>query len=102
MLKSLFNFVLISFTLLVAYGTSSIEAAEIYPSKPITLWVPFAAGGSVDASSRLIAVYGAKYLNTSIAVENMEGADGVKCYNKAFAANPDGYTLFSGTVAAII
>ncbi len=102
MLKNLCNFLLISIILLAAYGTSSIEAAEIYPNKPITLWVPFAAGGSVDASSRLIAVYAAKYLNTSIAVENMEGADGVICYNKAFAANPDGYTLFSGNVLSLI
>jgi tripartite-type tricarboxylate transporter receptor subunit TctC len=68
-------------------------AQEVYPSKSITVIVPFSAGGSTDIAFRGIAPYIEKYLKTSIVVENVPGADGIIGYSRGYSAKPDGYTL---------
>ena len=102
MLKSLCHFILISMIVIVLCGKNSIAAGETYPNKPITLRVPFSAGGSVDSSARGISIFVSKYLKTKIIIENMPGADGVICYNKSYTTKPDGYILFTGNVLALI
>jgi tripartite-type tricarboxylate transporter receptor subunit TctC len=102
MLKNLYHFILISLIVVLVGGTNIIAAEQTYPNKPITLWVPFSAGGSVDSSARGIAIFASKYLNTKIIIENMPGADGVICYNKSYTTKPDGYILFTGNVLALI
>jgi len=68
-------------------------AADTYPSKPIRLIVPFAAGGSSDVSARVFAKYAEKELNANIAVVNIAGAAGSIASREAAKAKPDGYTL---------
>ncbi len=76
------------------FATGSIYAADPYPNKPITLVVPFAAGGPTDAVARLIAVPMGKELGQTIIVENTVGAGGTIAATRVARANPDGYMLF--------
>jgi tripartite-type tricarboxylate transporter receptor subunit TctC len=73
----------------------NVEAKEVYPSKPITLIVPFPPGGSTDVAARTMAVYMGKALNTSVIISNIPGAGGAIGYTKGYQAKPDGYTLLA-------
>ena len=79
-------------TLAAAMVTSSAFAA--YPEKPITIVVPFAAGGPTDKVARDLAVVLAKGLNNqTVIIENVGGAGGTLGAAKVAKANADGYTL---------
>lgn len=65
-------------------------------AKPITLIVPFSAGGSVDATARLVGQKLGERLKQSVVVENVAGAGGTIGVSKAVQASPDGYTLVMG------
>jgi tripartite-type tricarboxylate transporter receptor subunit TctC len=77
-------------------------SAADYPAKPITVIVPYGAGGSMDTQARGISPYLGKELNTSIYFENVTGASGVIGFNRGFKAAPDGYTLVANNLPAII
>jgi tripartite-type tricarboxylate transporter receptor subunit TctC len=77
--------------LLGLVGLPSI--AQEYPSRPITLLVPFAAGGPTDTVARAIALSMGKTLKQSIVVENAVGAGGTIAPTKLKNAPPDGHTL---------
>jgi tripartite-type tricarboxylate transporter receptor subunit TctC len=66
---------------------------QTYPARPITLIVPYAPGGSVDAVARVIAPRLGERLGQNIVVENVAGAGGVTGTQRAARAEPDGYTL---------
>jgi tripartite-type tricarboxylate transporter receptor subunit TctC len=68
--------------------------ADEYPSKTITLVVPFAAGGPTDTVARMIAVPMSVTLGQTIIVENIGGAGGTVAAARVARANPDGYTIF--------
>jgi tripartite-type tricarboxylate transporter receptor subunit TctC len=87
--------------LLVA-GASQHLAAQGYPSKPITLIVPFAAGGPSDTVGRLMADHLSRSLGQNVVVENVGGAGGTLGAERAAKAAPDGYTLLThhGALAA--
>ena len=70
-------------------------AAQGYPDKPITLIVPFAAGGPSDTLGRLVADHLGRTLGQQIIVENVGGAGGTLGAERASKAAPDGYTLFT-------
>jgi tripartite-type tricarboxylate transporter receptor subunit TctC len=70
----------------------SVKAA--YPDKPITIVVPYSAGGPVDAVARTIAGPMSKYLGQPVVVENVLGASGTVATKKVAQSKPDGYTLF--------
>ena len=72
--------------------------AQTYPSRPITMVVPFAAGGTFDVVGRIIAARMAELLGQSIVVENVTGAGGIVGVGRVINAAPDGYTLLLGTV----
>jgi tripartite-type tricarboxylate transporter receptor subunit TctC len=76
---------------LVAVSTPA--AAQDYPARPITLMVPFAAGGPTDIVARTLGVSMGKALNQAIVVENAVGAGGTIAPAKLKNSNPDGYTL---------
>jgi tripartite-type tricarboxylate transporter receptor subunit TctC len=79
-------------------------SAQTYPDRPITMIVPFAAGGSSDVSARIIAEEMSKVLGQRIVAENVAGAGGATGLTRAARAAPDGYTIFignSGTNAAV-
>ena len=72
---------------------SSASYAQSYPSRPITLLVPFAAGGATDTVARVTAQTMSKLLGQPIIIENALGAGGTIGATRAARAEPDGYTL---------
>ena len=78
--------------LTVAFGASS-HAAE-FPNKPITIIVPFAAGGPTDTVARLLAQAMGADLKQTVIVENVAGAGGTVGAGRVARADPDGYTIF--------
>ncbi len=75
-------------------GLALAATAQAYPDKPITIVVPFAAGGPTDKVARDFAEAARKHLNNAtIVVENVGGAGGTLGANKVAKAAPDGYTL---------
>jgi tripartite-type tricarboxylate transporter receptor subunit TctC len=68
--------------------------AQPYPNKPITLVVPFAAGGPTDVVARMMAIPMGKSLGQSVVVENVNGAGGTVGATKVARSAPNGYTIF--------
>lgn len=84
----------------LAFGLSACaQAAESYPARPVTLVVPFTAGGITDATARLVARKLGEALKQSIVVENKPGAGGAIGARQVAMAPADGYTLLLGTIA---
>ncbi|MCU0929031.1 MAG: tripartite tricarboxylate transporter substrate binding protein [Burkholderiaceae bacterium] len=83
-------------TLAVAATTA---AAQTFPSKPITLVVPFPAGGALDAVARPMAEEMRKSLGQPVIVENVAGAGGTVGTGNVARAAPDGHTILLGSVA---
>ncbi|HTI46993.1 MAG TPA: tripartite tricarboxylate transporter substrate binding protein [Casimicrobiaceae bacterium] len=77
-------------------GTPAIATAQSYPSKPITLVVGFAAGGSADVIGRTVAHRLGEVLGQQIVVDNKPGAGGIIGAEYVAKARPDGYTIFIG------
>jgi tripartite-type tricarboxylate transporter receptor subunit TctC len=77
---------------------SRFAAADTYPSRPITIVCPFAAGGATDVLARVMADPMGKALGQAIVIENLTGAAGAIGVAKAVRATPDGYTLSVGTL----
>ncbi|SDE41264.1 Bug family tripartite tricarboxylate transporter substrate binding protein [Sporomusa acidovorans] len=96
LMVSLLSFVLVISGCNTASKTQKKEVAQ-FPTKPITLVVPFAAGGVSDLVSRQIAQVGKTYLNQPINVVNRPGGSGTVGTNEVVSANPDGYTLLFGS-----
>src|SRR3954464_12024522 len=79
----------------LALGTGA-SVAQNYPTRPITLIVPFAAGGPTDVISRIVSEHMSRTLGQQIVIENVVGAGGTTASTRAKRANPDGYTLITG------
>jgi tripartite-type tricarboxylate transporter receptor subunit TctC len=75
-------------------GAAVSHAQSAYPTKSITMLVPFAAGGPTDTVARLVAQSMGNTLKQQIIVENVGGAGGTLGAARAARATPDGYTLF--------
>jgi len=86
-------------TLLLAGVPSA--SAEDYPTKPITMIVPFPAGGGVDVIGRIVAEKLAAALGQPVIIDNRGGAAGVIGTRVAARATPDGYTLVMATSGSI-
>ncbi|KUL92647.1 hypothetical protein DK26_27835 [Bosea sp. WAO] len=88
---------------LAVLAAVSAQAQDKYPSKPVNMLVPFAAGGSSDVIARLVGDEMGRVLGQRIVMENMAGAGGATALTRAARAEPDGYTIVignSGTNAA--
>ena len=70
--------------------------AQAYPTRSITMIVPFAAGGPTDVISRIVTGHMAQTLGQSIIIENVVGAGGTTATTRAARAANDGYTLITG------
>ena len=68
--------------------------AQNFPTRPITLVVPFAAGGPTDVVARMMAIPMGKSLGQSVVVENVNGAGGTVGATKVARSAPNGYTIF--------
>jgi tripartite-type tricarboxylate transporter receptor subunit TctC len=77
---------------------SAPAAAQQYPTKPITIIVPFAAGGPTDVVARLVGEHMSRTLGQTIIVENVGGAGGTIGMTRAAQAAPDGYTIAIGNM----
>ena len=82
----------------VLVGLHGPGLAQSYPARPITLIVPFAAGGFNDVIVRIVTAPMSKTLGVSIIVENDAGAGGTTATARAAAAAADGYTLLAGSM----
>jgi tripartite-type tricarboxylate transporter receptor subunit TctC len=83
-------------------AVSRIASAQTYPTRPITMIVPAAAGGSTDVIARVLADRMIGSLRQPIIIDNVSGADGSIGVGRAARARPDGYTIdlgFQGTHA---
>jgi tripartite-type tricarboxylate transporter receptor subunit TctC len=78
-------------------GCVAPPAHSAYPDRPITLIVPFSAGGTVDSVARLLAVQMGAELKTSVVVENAPGAGGTIATQRVARSKPDGLTLLFAT-----
>ena len=79
-------------TLLLAAGATP-ALAENYPSRPVTILTPFAAGSATDTAARLIGKYLQDALGQPFIVENRDGAGGMIAAEAVARAAPDGYTI---------
>src|SRR3954468_25025082 len=72
--------------------------AETWPSRPITMVVPYAAGGTADPVGRVLAAGLSQALGQQVIVENVGGAGGMAGTNRVAKAAPDGYQFVLGNV----
>src|SRR3984957_17452833 len=84
---------LIALALVAAATTAD---AQVYPTRAITMNVPFAAGGPTDTITRIVAQRMSTALGASIVIENVTGADGSIGVGRVARAAPDGYLLSIG------
>jgi tripartite-type tricarboxylate transporter receptor subunit TctC len=81
---------------LILFGAAAAQAQTTYPSRPITLVVPFPPGGSTDAAARIMAERMRSSLGQSVVIENVGGAGGSIGVGRVARAAPDGYTFDIG------
>ncbi len=77
-------------------GASTSAWAQNYPTRPITMIVPFAAGGPTDVVARIVGESMSKTLGQQIVIENVAGAGGTTGITRGAQAQPDGYTIMMG------
>src|SRR5881394_4498208 len=86
----------------LAAGAATLAApatwAQAYPSKPITIIVPFAAGGPTDLMARIVGERMGKELGQQFIIDNVTGAAGTIAVGKLVRSAPDGYTICLGHV----
>src|SRR4030081_3789570 len=87
---------LIAATLAIGFAAVPAAAQTDYPRRPITLIVPFAAGGPTDVIARIAADHMTRTLGQPIIIENIVGAGGTTASTRAARAAPDGYAIEMG------
>src|SRR5712691_4963507 len=94
---------LTSLLCVAAFGACAVPPgaqAQNYPSRPITVIVPFPAGGPSDVVARIVTEQMGKLLGQSLIIENIGGAGGTIGSARVAAAKPDGYTLLAGSMGS--
>jgi tripartite-type tricarboxylate transporter receptor subunit TctC len=84
-------------SIMVLVGAVAGAQAQTFPSKPVTIIIPLAAGGAVDTMVRVLIEPMRAFLGQPILVENVGGAGGTIGINRVARAAPDGYTVSIGT-----
>src|SRR5215470_4536911 len=75
---------------------SRYAAAQAYPTRPVTMVVPFAAGGATDVAGRILHDHLSNSLGQQVIIENDGGAGGMTGTSRVAKAAPDGYTFVLG------
>src|SRR5262245_1509855 len=84
---------------LLAAGTVP-ASAQNYPTRAITVVVPFPAGGASDVVARIVTDHMSRTLGQQMVIENVGGAGGTLGSGRVAAATPDGYTLLAGSMGS--
>ena len=79
-------------------AVSRVASAQAYPTRPVTIIVPFAAGGTTDVSARIVAEYMSRTLGQQFIIENVAGAGGTTGSARAMRSVADGYTIMMGQI----
>jgi tripartite-type tricarboxylate transporter receptor subunit TctC len=79
-----------------AIATTGAQAQTKYPERPVTMIVPFAAGGPTDVIARIVGEHMSRTLGQQIVIENVAGAGGTTGITRAAQSAPDGYTIMMG------
>jgi tripartite-type tricarboxylate transporter receptor subunit TctC len=87
----------VAIAILFGLAWNGIAAAQDYPTRPITMIVPFPAGGATDTLARYLAEQMRGILGQTVVIENVGGAAGSIGVGRAVRSPPDGYTLSIGT-----
>jgi tripartite-type tricarboxylate transporter receptor subunit TctC len=88
----------VCFTLLAAPAAAQTSAAQSWPSRPVTMVVPYVAGGTTDIVGRIIAARLSEILKQQIVIENVGGAGGMTGAARIAKATADGYQFVLGNV----
>jgi len=80
------------------FATTLTASAQTFPTKPLTMIIPFAAGGPTDVLGRVVGQRMGQILGQSIIIENVGGAGGMTGSKRVVDAAPDGYNFVLGTV----
>jgi tripartite-type tricarboxylate transporter receptor subunit TctC len=83
---------------LAALVSAGQASAQDFPNRPITMVIPFAAGGPTDVLGRVIGQRMGEILGQTVVIENVGGAGGMTGSKRVAEAKPDGYTMVLGTV----
>lgn len=92
------NLTLATLCALAGFVTTGPASAQTWPSRPITIVVPFAAGSSTDTAARILSVNMSESLGQQVIVENIGGAAGMTGTTRVARAAADGYQVLFGTV----
>src|SRR6188472_4222397 len=79
-------------------GLTASTAAQNYPTRPITMVIPFAAGGPTDVLGRVVGARMSEILGQQVVIENVTGAGGQTGSKRVADSAPDGYNFLIGTV----
>jgi len=79
-----------------------VEAAETYPAKPVEVIIPYAAGGAMDITARILAENAKKYLSQPLVAVNRSAGGGAVGFSTVAQARPDGYTIAIIATPAIL
>jgi tripartite-type tricarboxylate transporter receptor subunit TctC len=104
-MKSTRRYVLAVFAVSGLLGAVSPAVAQGFPTKPVTMLIPFAAGGPTDVVGRLIGEHMSRTLGQPVVIENAVGAAGTLAGQRLIASAPDGHTILighTGTHAAAV
>ena len=94
--------ILFSLAVVALAAHSDSTAAQVYPSRPITMVVPLAAGGPLDTIARILAEPMRASLGQPVIVENVTGAAGTVGTGRVARAAPDGYTFGMGFLGTLV
>src|SRR5512144_745251 len=82
--------------------TQNASSAQEFPSRPVTIVIPFTVGGPADTAARTISESLRHHLGQPLVAENRPGASGVPGTEAVALGEPDGYTLLLGGIAALV
>jgi tripartite-type tricarboxylate transporter receptor subunit TctC len=83
-------------------AVSGIARAQTYPTRPVNVIVPFAAGGPTDVLGRIVSEQMSRTLGQTFLIENVTGAGGTTGTTRGMRANPDGYDIQVGQLGTVI